>query len=106
MDEINKHLQELISLCRKYNVDSLYVFGSALTSSFDNDKSDIDLLVDISIVDPIERGEALIGLWNHLEELFGRKVDLVTENSLRNPYLKSSIENTKRLIYEREEVSV
>jgi predicted nucleotidyltransferase len=106
MDEIKKHLDKLISLCNKYNVDKLYVFGSALTSSFDKENSDIDLLVNLSIVDSIERGEALIGLWNDLEAVFNRKVDLVTEDSIRNPYLKSNIDHTKKLIYEREEVPV
>lgn len=106
MDEIKKHLDKLISLCNKYNVDKLYVFGSALTSSFDKENSDIDLLVNLSIVDSIERGEALIGLWSDLETVFNRKVDLVTEDSIRNPYLKSNIDYTKKLIYEREEVPV
>ncbi len=106
MDEIKNHLDELISLCKKYNVDNLYVFGSALTSSFDKENSDIDLLVNISIADSIDRGEALIGLWNDLEKLFNKKVDLVTENSIRNPYLKAEIDRTKSLIYEREEIPV
>jgi predicted nucleotidyltransferase len=34
------------------------------------------------------------------KELFNRKVDLLTENSLRNPYLIREIEQTRKLIYD------
>ena len=34
-----------------------------------------------------------------LEELFGRKVDLLTRRSLRNPYFIDSVEKTLQLLY-------
>jgi uncharacterized protein len=42
----------------------------------------------------------LINIWNGLEDLFQRPVDLLTESSLRNPYLRAEIERTKKLIYD------
>jgi hypothetical protein len=38
-------------------------------------------------------------LHDKLEALFQRKVDLLTENSLSNPYFIESIEETKELLY-------
>jgi len=49
-----------------------------------------------------DRGDALLSLWDKLEAFFKRKVDLLTEDSIRNPYLESSINQTKKLIYDRD----
>ncbi|MGE5428626.1 MAG: nucleotidyltransferase family protein [Methylococcaceae bacterium] len=105
-DEILKRLVDFQTLCKDHNVKYLYAFGSSVTDRFDNIKSDIDLLVEVDHLDPIARGEKLISLWDNLEEFFQRKVDLLTESSIRNPYLKKSIDSTKILIYDGEESKV
>ncbi len=99
-EEISKHHSSLKEICKKHNVKSLYAFGSSVNDKFNPDKSDIDLLVQIDVADPVERGEKLISLWDSLEDLFQRKVDLLTEDSIRNPFLKKSIDTTKVLIYD------
>jgi len=81
-------------------VKKFYLFGSALTPRFDENNSDIDVLVETAEISPEEKGEYLIALWEDLEKLFNRKVDLLTENSLRNPYLAREIEQTRKLIYD------
>ena len=75
-------------------------YGSAVTDRFDYEKSDIDLLVEIDDADPVERGDKLISLWDTFEVFFHRKVDLLTDSSIRNPYLRKSIDSTKILIYD------
>lgn len=99
-DEILKRPMYFKTLCEKHNVRYLYAFGSSTTDSFDNEKSDIDLLVEIDDLDPLERGEKLISLWDTFETFFKRKVDLLTESSIKNPYLKKSIDLSKVLIYD------
>ncbi len=99
-DEILKKANDFDILCRSHNVKSLYAFGSSTNDSFSPDKSDIDFLVEIENLDPIERGEKLMSFWDRLEGFFNRKVDLLTESSLRNPFLKKSIDSTKVLIYD------
>jgi predicted nucleotidyltransferase len=81
-------------------VKKLYLFGSALTVRFDENNSDIDMLVETQDISPEEKGEHLIVLWEDLERLFNRKIDLLTENSLRNPYLEREIVKTRKLIYD------
>lgn len=99
---INDRYTDFIDLCRTHKIDKLYAFGSAVTNHFDPDRSDIDIIVKIDIEDPADRGDALLSFWDKLEALFNRKVDLLTESSIRNPYLKTSIDRTKILIYDRE----
>jgi predicted nucleotidyltransferase len=97
---INARYSEFINLCTSHKVDKIYAFGSSVTDQFNPSSSDIDIIVKINIDDPADRGDALLSLWDKLESFFSRKVDLLTEESIKNPYLKSSIEKTKKLIYD------
>ena len=99
-DEIKTRINDFGNLCRSHKVKYLYAFGSSTTDSFDSDSSDIDLVVELDSIDPIERGEFLIDLWDKFEVFFKRKVDLLTESSIKNPILKSNIDRTKILIYD------
>jgi len=99
-DEILKKVGDFTALCKIHKIKYLYAFGSSVTDRFDYDKSDIDFLVEIDDADPVERGEKLISLWDTFESFFNRKVDLLTDSSIRNPYLRKSIDSTKILIYD------
>jgi len=105
---IRKNIHQISELCERYGVRKLYAFGSVVSGKFSEENSDIDLLVELLPMSPMDRGEALLELWDQLEKLFNRKVDLVSEQSVRNPYFFSSLEATKQLIYDREkqEISV
>lgn len=93
---IKEKYAEFVGLCRSQKVDKMYAFGSSITEKFDPASSDIDIVVKIDIDEPADRGEALLSLWDKLEILFKRKVDLLTDESIRNPYLKSNINRTKK----------
>jgi len=97
---IKNRINELNKICKSLNVRRLYVFGSLSTGKFDESRSDIDLIVELEENDPIEKGEKLIILWDRFEELFGRKVDLLSRSQVRNPYLQKGIDATKQIIYE------
>jgi uncharacterized protein len=99
-DEILRNQKDFTILCKNHNVKYLYAFGSSVTDRFDVNKSDIDLLVEIDSKDPIDRGEKLLALWHLFEIFFRRKVDLLTDSSIRNPFLRKSIDSTKVLIYD------
>src|SRR5450759_423544 len=99
-DEILKKQNDFNTLCSNHNVKYLFAFGSSVTDKFDVNKSDIDLLVEIDSKDPIDRGEKLLSLWDLFEIFFDRKVDLLTDSSIQNPFLKKSINATKILIYD------
>jgi predicted nucleotidyltransferase len=101
MSVIEKYFDRLYELCQQYRVEKLYVFGSALTDRFDIHTSDIDLIVELQDMPPIEKGETLLILWEKLETLFQRKVDLLTDQPVSNPVLKKQVERSKKLIYDR-----
>ena len=86
----------------------LYAFGSAVSDKFDDKASDLDFVVEIESKDPIERGENLISLWDNFETFFNRRVDLLTDASIRNPFLRKNIDSSKILIYDgsRQEVLI
>ncbi|NOR73830.1 MAG: DNA polymerase subunit beta [Draconibacterium sp.] len=99
-DLIKNRESDFEGLCQNHSVKFLFAFGSSVTDNFDFDKSDIDLVVEIEEPDPISRGEKIMSLWDKLEEFFMRKVDLLTNPNIRNPYLRQSVNESKILIYD------
>ncbi len=99
-DLIKNRESDFEELCQNHTVKYLFAFGSSVSGNFDFEKSDIDLVVEIVEPDPISRGEKLLSLWDKLEEFFKRKVDLITNPNIRNPYLRQSIDESKILIYD------
>ncbi len=102
MTLIKDKYSDFVTLCHTHNVDKIYAFGSSITDHFNPNSSDIDLVVKVDIADAADRGDALLSLWDKLEVLFKRKVDLLTDDSIKNPYLRANIDRTKKLIYDRE----
>ncbi|WP_445716716.1 nucleotidyltransferase family protein [Flavobacterium sp.] len=98
MGIVDKNIEDLKKLCIMYNVEKMYLFGSALNANF-NMKSDIDLLVKFKSIELSKYFDNYMDFKERLEKLFGRKVDLVEEQTLRNPILINSINKSKELIY-------
>lgn len=98
MGIVDKNREDLIKLCTMYNVEKMYLFGSALNANF-NKESDIDFLVKFKSIELSKYFDNYMDFKEKLEELFGREVDLVEEQTLRNPILINSINKSKELIY-------
>jgi predicted nucleotidyltransferase len=99
-DSIKVRPEEFTSLCKSHDVKFLYAFCSSIHDNFNEDSSDIDLLIELDTEDPIQRGQNLIDLWDKFENFFQRKVDLLTSTSIKNPILKKNIDSTKILVYD------
>ncbi|MBA3293193.1 MAG: nucleotidyltransferase domain-containing protein [Geodermatophilaceae bacterium] len=96
---VEKHRPEIVELCGQYGVRTLDVFGSATTDDFDEERSDVDLLVEFSRDVPGMSGlRQYFGFKEALEKLLGRSVDLV-EGELENPYLRRSVEQTREPLF-------
>ncbi len=96
---IQPYLPQVITLLKRHKITSAYIFGSALTEKF-NEQSDVDFLVNIETgLDPVDAGEHLWDLIVELEDLLQRKVYLLTERSIKNPYLIKELNETKYAIY-------
>ena len=90
---------ELERLCRHYFVERLELFGSATTDAFDVPRSDLDFLVRFQPSAPMPLTDQYFGFAEALTALFGRKVDLVMEGALKNPYFIASVNETRKLLY-------
>ncbi len=99
-NKVNFKSDEFITLCKLHRVKELYAFGSVVNGDF-NDESDVDLLVEIDESNPIFKGKLLLSLYNKFEVLFGKKVDLLTNDSIKNSFLEEHIGAYKELIYSR-----
>ena len=100
MKLIDTNIRRIIELCILYKVKSLYVFGSILTSRFRAD-SDVDLLVKFNKGEiPLsDYADNYFDFQFALEDLFNRKVDLICDDAIKNPYFRQEVDSKKRLIY-------
>ncbi len=97
---VARHLDAIASLCDEYGVRRLDVFGSVTTPAFDAQRSDVDFLVEFL-------PETELGPWmkryfelrDLLSSLLQRDVDLTLSESITNPWLRKSIEQTRRMVY-------
>lgn len=95
---------ELANLCQRFKVERLDLFGSAADGHFQPGASDLDFLVSFADREPTgEYADRYLNLAEALEKLFQRPVDLVTEQSVRNPYFRRVVEASRQLIYERQD---
>jgi uncharacterized protein len=99
MNLIEAKRSELRALCERYRVEYLALFGSVLREDFDPERSDLDFSIEFSPMAPEEHADAYFGLLEDLEELFGRRVELVEIKAVRNPYLRRSIEEEQETLY-------
>jgi len=98
MNIIEKNIDIIRELCKKHKVANLFVFGSVLTDRF-NEGSDIDFIVDFKDVDLYEYADNYFDFKFSLEDIFQREIDLLEDQAVRNPYLRKSIDSSKRLVY-------
>ena len=89
-NEIFDILKRNRELLKKYRVKRIGLFGS-FSRNESNNESDIDLLVDFE-----EKSfDNFIDLVYKLEEIFDRKVDLLTEKGI-SPYILPYVQNEVR----------
>ena len=79
--------EQILQLSRQCGVSNIRVFGSMIRDDATDD-SDIDLLVDVAPdQDLFDLGTLLMDI----QDLFERKVDIITEKSLHNPRIHKQI---------------
>lgn len=98
MLRFNHKKQQLHELCSAYSVEHMYLVGSALNDNF-NENSDIDFLVKFKPIALETYFDNYVAFKEKLKQLLGRKVDLIEEQTLKNPILIRSINRSKELVY-------
>ncbi len=92
----------ILDACKKYHVKSFYLVGSATDENRFNRESDVDFLYKFENEDNpgLDYADNFFDLMFYLQDLLKRKVDLVSETKMGNPYFIQSINASKQLIYE------
>ena len=98
MNVVEQNLSSVFEICRVHNVKNMYLFGSILTENFSSD-SDVDFLVSFDKVDLSQYFNNYMDFKEKLEHLLNRPVDLLEEQTVKNPVLRRSIDRNKKLIY-------
>ena len=87
----------IATFCQEHHLIKLAFFGSVLTDRFGSD-SDVDVLVTFaadarwSLMDWAD-------MVDELEEIFARRVDLVEQQGLRNPFRRKAILDSAEVIH-------
>lgn len=100
MHLIESNIDKIIALCKKYKVAKLWVFGSILTPRF-NEQSDVDFLVefDEGKIDILDYADNYFDFIHSVESVVGRKIDLVINKTVRNPYFRKELDCTRKLVW-------
>ncbi len=98
---LDNYKEDIVMLCKQNHVKSLYVFGSVITDKF-TDESDVDLIVDIDLEDPIEYTDCYFNLKFAIIDLIKKPVDLLEQRADIKSYIRQNIDKTKLLFYAKE----
>ena len=90
-------MEKITEFCRKWKVRRFSLFGSVLREDFGPD-SDVDVLVSF-LPDSTWDLWDMVDMRDELVALFGREVDLVEKEGLRNPFRRSRILSTRQVVY-------
>jgi predicted nucleotidyltransferase len=91
---------EIKELCRRYGVLRLRLFGSALRTTWDPDRSDLDFLTEFGPPpEGVNAFDQQFGLIVDLERLFGRSVDVVDWAAAKKPIFLQIAESEAKVVY-------
>ncbi len=99
---IDLPLEEIRKFCQKWKIKELALFGSVTREDFDQNRSDIDVL--ITFLPDQHWAWEIVTMKEELELIFNRPVDLLTRKAIencRNPYRKKEILESYEVIYEQ-----
>lgn len=99
---VKDNIDAIRVLCKKHHIRTLYVVGSAAKEQKFTDESDIDFLYKFRKEDigEMDYADNYFDLLFALQDMLHRKVDLVAEEKMWNPYFIESINESKQVIYE------
>lgn len=96
---IDEKLEEIAAACKRYGIERLFVFGSALREDFRPGESDIDLLVEFGPLEITKRFHVYLDAREAFRNIFQTDVDLVMQGAVKNKAIAGEIDRTKQLVY-------
>lgn len=99
--DITRYADQLRQCCEQFEVVRLDLFGSGVRDDFSEERSDLDFLVTFDEPTRIGYFDRYFGLMEKLAEVFNRKVDLVEEKAITNPYFRKVVNRERKLVFAR-----
>lgn len=96
---VEDKLGAIEELCRRYAVRRLDLFGSGVREDFNPQSSDLDFLVEFDNFTVENAADRFLGLLVDLEDLFDRRIDLVSSTAIRNPFFRQIVDGSKVSLY-------
>jgi predicted nucleotidyltransferase len=87
----------IATFCKKWRISEFAVFGSALREDFD-DTSDVDVVVAFEVGAAWSLADVAV-MAAELEEMFGRPVDILEKEAIRNPFRRHEVLTTREVLY-------
>jgi len=94
---IDINIEQIKTLCKKWKIIEFSLFGSVLRKDF-GPTSDIDVFVAFEDATKWDLFD-LVELCEELKSLFEREIDLVEAGTIRNPFRRNAIMNTREVLY-------
>ena len=96
MIDLALYKSDIESICKELRLQQLDLIGSATRDDFSDD-SDIDVLVTFEGDENLF--DRYFSLKEKLEEIFKRKVDVIEERAVKNPFFKKTVNRGRRKVY-------
>lgn len=96
---IEDNREAIVTLCKTYGVRKLALFGSAARGDFDPATSDVDFLLESADYGP-GVARRFIGFGDDLEQLLGRRVDLVFESVIKDPDFVREVQRSQEILFD------
>ena len=98
MVTLDKLRTDLPEICQRYRIAYVDAFGS-LARNEQTDASDIDLIIEFTEPRQEAISHRFFGFLHAMEDRYQRRIDLLTENSLKNPYLRQEVNRERIRLY-------
>ena len=90
-------LAAITNFCKRWKVKEFSIFGSILREDF-RPGSDVDVLLSFMEDSPWGLFE-FVDMKDELKTIFGREVDIIEKEGLRNPFRRREILHSREVIY-------
>lgn len=98
MLNIKPYEEKIKKICLELHLKRLDLFGSAVTEQF-SPESDLDIIVEFKRNEITNLFDNYFALKERLQNIFHRPIDIIIEGSVKSPYLKASISQTRKNVY-------
>ena len=98
---VEQKLPDLIEICRHNRIRRLELFGSSARDDFNSQTSDLDFLAVFEQPERAGISGCYLEALRALENLFGCKVDLITPDSVTNPFMLDALERDRIIVCEK-----